>query len=270
MLTHQPQGVHATTGVRYAQAARKTMSETAIEFHADPHSLAPLYLQLATAIERWIQSGRGGASVALPPERTLANDTGVSRITARKAIDHLVAAGLVVKRHGSGNYVLPRFEQPLTQLRSFSEELKQRGFTPGSRWLSRTLGPATPEQQMALQLSPTSIVARLERLRLANDIVMAYEYSVLPATVLPFPAAVGDSLYSYLKKHNTEPQRAVQHIRATNAGDVLADKMGVTAHQALVFVSRTGYDRNGRPVELTHSYCHSDFYDFVAELRQAP
>jgi len=37
--------------------------------------------------------------------------------------------------------------------------------------------------------------------------------------------------------------------------------------QALIFVSRTAYSASGRPVELTHSYCHSDYYDFVAELR---
>lgn len=246
------------------------MTEALNGFAADPRSSTPLYLQLATWIERWIHSGGADGSLALPSERTLADSTGVSRVTARKAIAHLVEQGLIEKRHGSGNYIRPRLEQPVSKLVSFSEELRQRGFTPSSRWLSRSVGPATPEQQIALQLAPTSIVARLERLRLADNFVMAYEFSVLPGTVVPFPAAVGESLYAFLKERDLAPVRAIQHIRATNAGEALAEKMGVSPHQALIFVSRTGYNRNGQPVELTHSYCHSDYYDFVAELREVP
>lgn len=243
------------------------MIAESINFRADDRSPTPLYLQLALHLEKLVHKGVSDGLLALPSERALAADTGVSRITARKAISHLVTQGLVVKRHGSGNYIKPRIEQPVSKLVSFSEELRQRGFTPSSRWLSRTLAPATPEQQLALQLAPTGVVTRLERLRLADDTVMAYEYSVLPETVVPFPAAVGESLYAYLKERDLAPVRAIQHIRATNAGEGLAAKMGVDANQALIFVSRTGFSQTGQPVELTHSYCHSDFYDFVAELR---
>ena len=244
------------------------MNSDAINFTPNPDSSTPLYLQLAAHLDCLIHSGTAHGAVALPSERALSEGTGVSRITSRKAIDYLVAQGLVVKRHGSGNYIKPRLEQPVSKLVSFSEELKSRGFAPSSQWLSRTLGTATPEQQIALQLAPTSIVARLERLRLADKFVMSYEYSVLPESVLPFPAAVGDSLYAYLKERDLAPERAIQHIRATNAGEVLAAKMGVDPHQALIFVTRTAFSRVGQPVELTHSYCHSDYYDFVAELRQ--
>lgn len=243
------------------------MNTETINFTPDPDSSTPLYLQLASHLERIIHGGSSDGAMALPSERALSQGTGISRITARKAIDYLVVKGLVVKRHGSGNYIKPRIEQPVSKLVSFSEELKQRGFTAGSQWLSRTLGPATPDQQIALQLAPTSIVARLERLRLADEFIVAYEYSVLPESIVPFPAAVGDSLYAYLKERELAPVRAIQHIRATNAGEILAKKMGVDPHQALIFVSRTAYTLSGRPVELTHSYCHSDYYDFVAELR---
>ncbi len=243
------------------------MIAESINFQSDEQSPTPLYLQLAVHLEKLVHKGLSDGLLALPSERKLAEDSGVSRITARKAIEHLVNQGLVVKRHGSGNYIKPRIEQPVSKLVSFSEELKHRGFTPSSQWLSRTLGPATPEQQLALQLAPTSVVTRLERLRLADQVVMAYEYSVLPESVVPFPAAVGESLYAYLKTRDLAPVRAIQHIRATSAGEGLAAKMGVDPHQALVFVSRTGFSQAGQPVELTHSYCHSDFYDFVAELR---
>jgi hypothetical protein len=37
--------------------------------------------------------------------------------------------------------------------------------------------------------------------------------------------------------------------------------------QAVLFITRVGYLESGVAVELTHSYCRSDYYDFVAERR---
>jgi hypothetical protein len=120
----------------------------------------------------------------------LSESVDVSRVTARKAIDQLVDQGLIVRRRGSGNYIAPRIEQPLSRLTSFSEELHQRGYTPSSRWLERAITSAVPDEQLSLGLSPGARVARLERLRLADDVVMAYEMSVLPQTVLAQREAV--------------------------------------------------------------------------------
>jgi GntR family transcriptional regulator len=35
---------------------------------------------------------------------------------------------------------------------------------------------------------------------------------------------------------------------------------------AVLFITRVGYIAGGKAVELTHSYCRSDYYDFVAEM----
>ena len=99
---------------------------------------------------------------------------GISRITARKAIDALVSDGLVVRRHGSGNFIAPRLEQPLTRLSTFTEELKQRGFQPRSQWLRRFIGTAQAEEIIALGLPPGRAMAigideaRVSRLRYGN------------------------------------------------------------------------------------------------------
>jgi GntR family transcriptional regulator len=64
------------------------------------------------------------------------------------------------------------------------------------------------------------------------------------------------------------PVRALQHIRAMNAAPALASRLGVPEGQAVLFITRVGYLESGQPVELTHSYCRSDHYDFVAEMRR--
>jgi GntR family transcriptional regulator len=35
-----------------------------------------------------------------------------------------------------------------------------------------------------------------------------------------------------------------------------------------LFITRVGYLASGQAIELTHSYCRSDYYDFVAEMRR--
>lgn len=207
---------------------------------------------------------------ALPSERMLVESLGVSRITARKAIDVLVAQGLVLRRHGSGNFIAPRIEQPVSKLTSFSEELRQRGYAPSSQWIARATGVANAAECEALGLARGARVARLERLRLADGVPMALERSVLPLAALPLPKALVGSLYVHLAQSGQAPMRALQHIRALNADASMAAQLQVVPGAALLWVTRTAYLANGAAVEHTQSYCRSDYYDFVAELRNTP
>jgi GntR family transcriptional regulator len=236
------------------------------DFKPDPNAASPLYMQLAQALAQAIRDGVYHADEALPSERVLAEDLSLSRVTARKAIDRLVEQGLIIRKRGSGNYIAPKLEQPLTRLTSFSEELHQRGFVPSSRWLLRGFTPAAPDEQLSLELKSGERVARLERLRLADQVVMAYEVSVLPQSVLPDPQKVEASLYTHLG--DRAPVRALQHIRALNADAKIASLLEVPLGAAVLFITRVGYLASGQAVELTHSYCRSDYYDFVAEMRR--
>lgn len=237
-------------------------------FAASADSGTPLYVQLALHLSGNIAEGRYQPHEALPSERLLSESLGLSRVTTRKAIDHLVEQGLVVRRAGSGNYIAPRIPQPLSRLTSFSEQLRARGYSPSSRWLSRALGAPSREEREVLRLRPGARVARLERLRIADDEVVSMESGVIPAAVLPDPAHLEGSLYEFLEAAGKAPVRAVQHIRALNAPAQLAHLLHVPVGRALLFVTRIGYLASGRPVELTHSYCRDEYFDLVAELRR--
>ena len=238
------------------------------QFKPDENSVTPLYLQLANKLANGINGGAWQPDEALPSERMLSEALGLSRVTARKAIDILCERGMLTRKRGSGTYITPRLEQPLSRLTNFSEELRQRGFTPGSKWLSRETGIANPEEILALGLSPNTVVARLRRLRSADNVIMAIENSTIPALYLPNPKLLGDTLYGYLEAHNALPMRALQHIRAVNATAEQAALANIKPGTAMMHITRVGYLENGMPIELTHSYCRSDYYDFVAELRR--
>lgn len=235
----------------------------------DPGLATPLYHQLARQLGDAIEAGAWQAGEALPSERTLAETLEISRITARKALDRLAEQGLIRRSHGSGTFIAPRFNQPLTRLISFTEMLTQRGFTPRSRWLSRGLSAPSSDEAMRLGLAGEARVARLKRLRLADDVVMAVEESCLPEAVLPDPGTVETSLYKTLEAAGKPVERALQHITAVNADAELAELAEVPQGDALLKVTRLGYLRDGSPAELTVTYCRTDYYDFMVELHRA-
>lgn len=238
------------------------------DLRPDPENDTPLYLQLARKLGAAIHENRWNAGEALPSERVLSEALGVSRITSRKAIALLVEQGLIRRTQGAGSFITPRYEDPLSRLSSFSEMLRRRGFTPSSQWLSREILPANRDEVIQLGLSPAAAVTRLRRLRLADGIVMAVENSTFPAAVIPDPQAIGDSLYTYLENRGLSIVRALQHFRAVNASEEIAQQMSIAPNEALLLITRVGYTADQRAIELTDTYCRNDYYDFVAELRK--
>ncbi|MDC7715667.1 MULTISPECIES: GntR family transcriptional regulator [Vogesella] len=231
-------------------------------------STTPLYLQFSRKLAEAIHAGWWQADEALPSERTFSEELGISRVTARKALDVLLEQGLIRRRHGSGTFITPRLEQPLSRLTSFTEMLKMKGFEPSSVWLSRGIATPTHEEVIKLGLSPNAQVARLKRQRLADGVVMAIEQSSLPLTYLPDPQAVGSSLYAYLDTMGHPIVRALQHIRAVNANPDIAAIAGIKPGEAMLLITRIGYTADNVAIELTDTWCRNDYYDFVAELRR--
>jgi len=129
---------------------------------------APLYLRfqrlLRDAIERHVLQ----PDEALPPERDLAEAYNLSRVTIRKALDGLVDARLLTRRRGAGTFVATRVEKNFATISSFTEDMESRGRRPSSAWLSRSEGVVSPEEAMALGLSPGSAVYRFSRIRYAE------------------------------------------------------------------------------------------------------
>lgn len=233
----------------------------------------PLYVRLRQRLQQGIASGILNPENALPAEREIAALTGVSRVTVRRAMQELVDTGVIVQRQGSGSFVAerqPRFEQSLSRLTSFSEDMQRRGLNSRSQWLERGIFVPSPGEVMTLGLSSGDYVARIARLRLADDRPMAIERAALPLDILPNPLVVEASLYDVLDKTGHRPMRALQRISATNLDNETAALLGTHAGAAGLSIERTSYLASGRVAEFTRSIYRGDAYDFVAELRLAP
>lgn len=234
----------------------------------EPDSGVPLYLQLQRRIRSAIENGELSADEALPPERDMAIEFDVSRVTVRKALDGLVAAHLLSRKHGAGTFVAARVEKNSAALTSFSEDMISRGRKPHSVWLAKSEGTVSPEESLALGLGPGAAVYRFARVRMADDQSMALEYSTVPADSLPSLDAVEDSLYDALAEHR--PTRVLQRLRAVLFTAEQAEMLGISAGDPGLEIERRGFDTAGRTVEFTRSFYRGDAYDFVSELSVIP
>src|SRR6188768_4441910 len=118
---------------------------------------------------------RLGVGTAIPSERQLSADLGVSRLTVRAALDGLVREGYLVRRRGSGTFVSePKIAQELT-MTSFTEDMRRRGMEPGSRTLGLEIVPAGARLGRFLHVSPSEPIVVAKRLRLADRESMAIE-----------------------------------------------------------------------------------------------
>src|SRR3954463_12670649 len=168
---------------------------------------------------------------ALPSERRLASDLGVSRPTLRAVIDELVREGLLLRRHGSGTYVAePKIALPLT-MTSFSEDMARRGMRPSSQVLTFEAISAGAKLGQRLRISPAEPVWAIRRLRLADDETMAIEFLHVPKRVVPKlkrEDLEGHSFYELLRERfGVVVASGVQTIEPTVTSEDEAEILGV-------------------------------------------
>jgi GntR family transcriptional regulator len=207
---------------------------------------------------------------AIPPERKLASDLGVSRPTLRAVIDELVREGLLLRRHGSGTFVAePKIALPLT-MTSFSEDMARRGMVPSSRVLSFEVIAAGAKLGQKLKLSPTAEVYAVRRLRLADGETMAIEFLNVPRALVPTltrDALAGTSFYALLQQVGVTIASGVQTIEPTVTTQEEADVLGVPLHAPAFLFERITESERGEVVEFVRSVYRGDRYRLVTELR---
>src|SRR5205814_6673140 len=143
-----------------------------------------------------------GIGEALPSERQLTADLGVSRLTVRAALDELVRDGYLVRRRGSGTFVSePKIAQELT-MTSFTEDMRRKGMKPASRTLGLDVVPAGARLGRFLHVSPSEPIVVVKRLRLADRETMAIETLHVRDALVPGLTArelEGGSFYELLR-----------------------------------------------------------------------
>ena len=209
---------------------------------------------------------------AIPSERQLTRELGVSRLTVRAALDDLVREGLLVRRHGSGTFVSePKIAQELT-MTSFTDDMRQRGLNPGSRTLELANTTAGARLGRLLHVSPSEPVIVAKRLRLADHETMAIEELHVRESLVPgltAPDLERSSFYEVLEgRFGITIVGGRQTIEPTVTNEEESEALGVPLHSPAFQFERTTNSESGEIVEYVRSIYRGDRYKLVTDLRR--
>jgi GntR family transcriptional regulator len=189
----------------------------------------PAYAQIEDRLAEAIVGGDLGPGARLPPERTLAERFGVSRMTLRQALDSLEHRGLLLRTRG------------------------RKGGTFAAE---------------ALAITPGDQVFEVIRVRLSDGEPLALERSLFPASRFPglLDLPLEGSMYELLERQYGErPTRAVERLEPVVADAREAEILRVPPGSALMLVERTAYDEASTPVEYARDLFRGDRTRVVVE-----
>lgn len=236
-------------------------------------SKLPYYQQLYEIFRGKIARGEWKPGDLIPAESELTDLYQVSRNTVRQVLDLLVKEGLIYRQRGRGSFVAhPTLEQSMVRIISFTEDMHQRGFKPGTRILAADLVPADPDIADKLQVEAGEPLACVERLRLADDEPMSIEESFLVHRYCPGVLQhdyASQPLREILERdYGIRLVRANQLIRAISAPRRLADLLEIKTRSALLAIERVSFSQESVPVEFLRLYHRGDRYTLYNELHE--
>jgi GntR family transcriptional regulator len=233
----------------------------------------PVWVQIEEHLTERIEAGRLSPGARIPPERELAEQLSVSRMTVRQALASLAARGLVERGVGRGTFVRESgtVTHDLTRFTGFTGQVERSGLKAGSEVIEARECPAPETVADALGLEEGAPMLRIERVRSGGGRAMTLEDTWLPADRFPglLDRDLGGSIYRLMGEYyDLAPVSATERLEPVAARGHDAQYLGVAEGAPLMLVERTSYAADGTPVEFARDRHRGDRARFV--IRVAP
>ncbi len=228
----------------------------------------PLYYQLEVIIREKIENEDYKIREQIPSEKNLAEEFGVSRMTARKAINNLVKEGILERRRGQGTFVNRRRIDYLPGLMGFSEQVEMKGMKATSKLLEQKIIIANEEIAQRLTISEGEEVIFTARLRLADNEVLGFEKSYIPYCICPELLKIDiveESIYNYLKEAGYKPSKAVQESEAIKADEKISNLLNMTEGEPILKNIRLTFS-GSIPIEFSRNFYKGGKHKVITTL----
>lgn len=263
-------GRHNETGQDGEQLrARET------EFGATAKSPLPLYHRLYVVLRERIQNGTYRVGQTLPAEAELMESFGVSRITAKRALDELANEGLVERVRGRGTTVRPSSVLQsgggpiVVGIDGLLANLSLIGQGTSVKLVEFGYVPATLQVADALQLDTGSIVQRAVRIRYLEGTPFSQSMSFVVENIgrtYTREDLAHVPLIDLLGRAGVVVGRVQQTITATVADDVSAERLEVSVGAPLLKLRRVFCDESDRCVDYAEILYRPDRFEYRMTL----
>lgn len=222
----------------------------------------PLYYQLKSQFKELIANGVLVQGDATPPENDMADYLHISRPTVRQALNELVVEGYLERKKGKGTYVsLPKIDAKfLNQLKTFNDEMKEKGMEPSTTLLSMMCVGPRKEINEKLGIGMEDALIELRRIRSADNEPILYQETYLPydcCKKLLDEDFSKVTLYATLERiYGLRVSRVTREIEAKNAAPQTAKLLHIATNDAIALVRTIAYTDEGKAIEYSISrYC---------------
>lgn len=230
----------------------------------------PLYRQMADRLREQISVSSPGERLTSEP--VLAARWGVSRFTVSKAIEELVAEGLVVRKQGSGTFVAsaPLRKQP-GLLTSFTEAVMAAGHAASHQLLSFDIWPG--RGMPPFEIDEPSVI--MDRLRYVDGVPVARHNSVVPLTVVKQTGLTEEisrrsdfSFYGFLAEKNSPVVSAKERLNARLATEDERDLLSLPPGAVVIVIYRQSFDEAGQLLDMVEAIYDARRYYYETNLQR--
>lgn len=224
--------------------------------------------RLANDLRARLNRNEWHAGEKLPTESELCTEYGVSRATVRQALRSLGSDGLIVVKQGRGSFVSEQsmIRAGMQELSSITSTIREMGHEPGMVYHHRVVRAASDDEIETFQLQPGDEVLDIRRRILADGVVVAYSYDVLPRWAFPKdfkPSDLTGSVFGALGElGGPVPDWGVAHVHAVLSSDVAWDSDSAEK-ELYVLLDQLQYDTENRPFMHTLSYFIEGRFNFT-------
>ena len=209
-------------------------------------------------------------------EIELCRQSGYSRMTINKALNHLADAGHIVRTRGKGSFVAsPSVHKQISQFSSFTDDMRSIGLKAGSKLLLYSVIQAkeNPTVQQKLQLEDDDLVHAFVRLRTGNDTPIAISHTWISEKLIPVipPAQLEHSLITYLvEQYSIKPEHGEFEFSAKIPTSEQKKLLQLNNQEALLISTHTTYGNfHGEilPYEYVETSYNSDLYTYTLSIK---
>ena len=216
----------------------------------------PRYLQLKELIIGQISAGELQPRDRVPSENELVDTTGVSRMTANRALRELNDEGYVERVAGVGTFVSDfKAVSHVLEVRNIADEIQRRGHSHLATVLVQEKVAAGRDTARALQIDDGADVFHLELIHHENAIPIQVEHRFVLTDFAPdclqqdFTKVTPSAYLSAIS-----PLQEAEHVvRAVMADEIVKKSLEMADHEPCLVVSRRTW-AHGRPVSYARLY----------------
>ena len=231
----------------------------------------PLYHQLYQLLKQRILGGELTVGDKLPTEAQLAEGFGVSRVTAKRAMDLLVANELIQRKRGRGSHVV--FQAPASDVEAplvgMLEKLAHMSRSTRVRVLHIDRRPAPANLVEELGIPADELVHYVVRVRYREDQTpFAYYESWTRGIERGYDAAAIEHRlrFDIMAENGHRIARIEQHLSAAAAAPPVAEQLELVAGDPVLTLVRYSFDAEGDLVDLLHCQYHTGHFHYRMNL----